>query len=467
MGARLGLMMRSGCSALERSFAGDEVATLQETHALFGSGSPTGEPQIERLPRVIPASYLINRTGYALFGWDERGTRVVSALAGTALVGIVALLGGLALGRGVALVVATLVALSPAHIFQSQTNRFYSLAALFAGAAILSGAVSLTRPGVGWLLATLVALTLSVLTHTVTAVLALAIGAGMVLSRQQGALALRQPAVALGGIATVALAAWLVIYVRPLLAGWNEGVSWAYSPVHSDMAALNMLGWPLSLLAGVGVVLMFEDRAALRWYWLCCLGAWVTTTLVLPAVAIYQPWYAFPAALSAFVAAAYAAVGIHNRLRPSRAYASLAFVGIVMALGLPSLVSYYRDGSRPDMRAAIAYVDRNWAAGDRVAAPVRTFTYYAPARRPVLPMSRAQVTAEKLEQLASAGGRLWVIIESGRGGLPPVVARWPSDNAFHRLRVVRQRYDYFEYAVEVFLVAPSDRAPPTAQPSIP
>jgi 4-amino-4-deoxy-L-arabinose transferase-like glycosyltransferase len=436
------------------SFAGDEIATLQETRALFGPGEPAGESQIDRLPRVIPASYIINRAGYALFGWDEWGTRVVSALSGTALVGVVAVLGPLVLGRRVAMLLAVLIAVSPAYIFQSQTNRFYSLAALFAGTTILAGAVSLKRASVWWATLALVSLAVSMLTHAVTAALAPALGVGMFLTRQRDVPALPRTAVVVGGVATVAIAAWLAIYVRPLLAGWNEGVSWAYSPVHSTMAAVNMLGWPLSLLAGVGVVLMVEDRSELRWYWLCCLATWVTTSIALPFVMTYQPWYSFPTALAVLVFAAYGAGGIYDRLRPSRPFTSAAFVALVVSLGLPGLVSHYLDGSKADARAAIEYVDRHWAPGDRIATRMRTFSYYAPERTPVIPIASNDAAAKTLEQLASAGGRLWVVIESGRGGPAAAVQRWLSANASHRLRVMRSRLDYYEYAVDVFLVTP-------------
>jgi hypothetical protein len=298
-----------------------------------------------------------------------------------------------------------------------------------------------------------VSLVISVLTHTVTAALAPAVAVGMFLSRQQNGRALPRTVMVLGGAATVAIAVWLVIYVRPLLAGWNEGVSWAYSPLHSSMAAVNMLGWPVSLLAGLGVVLMIEDRSELQWYWFCCLAAWATTTMALPLVMPYQPWYAFPTALAVLIFAAYGAAGIYDRLRPSRPFTSAAFVTLVVALCLPGLVSHYLDGSKPDARRAIEYVDRHWAPGDRIATRMRTFNYYAPERGPVVQIARGDAAVDTLEHLASAGGRLWVVIESGRGGPGAGIQRWLSANASHQLRVMRPRIDYYENAVDVFLVA--------------
>jgi hypothetical protein len=276
----------------------------------------------------------------------------------------------------------------------------------------------------------------------------------MLLSRPRDVRGLPRAAVGLWVIAAIAIPAWLVIYVRPLLAGWNEGVSWAYSPVHSMMAAVNVLGWPVSLLAGLGVALMVEDRAELRWYWLCCLATWATTVLALPFVMTYQPSYAFPTSLAVLVFAAYGAAGIYDRLRPARPVTSAAFVAVVVVLGLPSLVSHYLDGSRPDARTAIEYVDRRWAAGDRIATRMRTFAYYAPQLTPVVELVRGDAAVDTLGTLASAGGRLWVVVESGRGGPGGALTRWLSANAVHELHVVRSRFDYYEYAVDVFLVTP-------------
>jgi 4-amino-4-deoxy-L-arabinose transferase-like glycosyltransferase len=435
------------------SFSGDEVATLQETRALFDGETPPQEAQIERLPRMIPVGYVITRAGYALFGADEFGSRVVPAIAGVVLVGLLALLGELVLGRRMAILAAVLIALSPAFIQQSQTNRFYSLAALFAGAAMLAGALSLKRPGAWWPFIALGAATLSVLTHTVTAALVPALALGTFVSRHTTRVVPRA-AMAAWTIGTVAVAAWLVMYVRPILAGWNQGVTWAYSPVHAMMAAVNMLGWPVSLVAGLGVVLMVEDRWELRWYWLSCLAAWAATVIALPLAMTYQPWYAFPTALSVLVCAAYAVDHVYDRIRQSRPFASAAFLGVVVLLGLPSLLSHYVDGSRPDARTAIEYVDRHWAPGDRVATRLRTFGYYAPSRQPVVTLTPGGAAVATLAQLTSTEGRLWVVFENNRGGLPADVEQWLSANASHRLHVTRQRYDYFEYSVDVFLVTP-------------
>ena len=62
-------------------FFGDELATFREADS-FASDAP-GTTQTDRLPRMIPLSYLIHRGGYALFGRDEFGSRAIMAVLGT------------------------------------------------------------------------------------------------------------------------------------------------------------------------------------------------------------------------------------------------------------------------------------------------------------------------------------------------------------------------------------------------
>jgi hypothetical protein len=432
------------------SFAGDEVATLQETRAFFDPASSPPGSQISRLPRAIPLSYYISRVGYDLFGWNEFGTRAVAAFAGAGLVGVVFLLGEIGLGRRTAFMVAALVAMSPAYIQQAQTNRFYSMTALVAGATILAGSVAVARPGVRWVIATAGGSVVAALTHTVAGVLAPVLCAGLLAARYRKA---PRPVALVFGLAALVLGALFIFHVGPLLQRWNEEVPWAYSPVHSILAAVNMLGWPVALLAGLGLALMFEDRTDQRWYWASAVAGWAGTIVALPFVIAYHPWYAFPLALGVLTCAGYAVSDIYGRLRPTRPATSILWLCLVAGLNLPGLASYFTDGSKGDHRAAVAYVNTRWEPNDRVATTSwRAFGYYAPNRTPVFRILRDDNRVETLEQLGP--GRLWVIVESGRGGPPVAIREWLTSRASHRFRVSKRRFDYFEYTVDVFLVQP-------------
>ena len=183
--------------------------------------------------------------------------------------------------------------------------------------------------------------------------------------------------------------------------------------------------------------------------------------VVLPFVITYHPWYAFPLALGVLVCAGYAVSDIYGRLRSTRPATSVLWLCLVAALNVPGLASHFTDGSRGDHRAAVEYVNTRWTSNDRVATTSwRTFDYYAPGRSPVFPIPRGDKGAETLERLGSdqvRSGRLWVIVESGRGGPPVVVREWLSSHATHQFRASRRRFDYFEYTVDVFLAEPSPK----------
>ena len=80
----------------------------------------------------------------------------------------------------------------------------------------------------------------------------------------------------------------------------------------------------------------------------------------LPFVVVYHPNYVFPLALAVLVLAGWAVAGVAERLRPAGAVVVVAWVSVALALQLPSVVSHYLDGSRPDYRTAARYVADHW-----------------------------------------------------------------------------------------------------------
>ena len=119
-------------------------------------------------------------------------------------------------------------------------------------------------------------------------------------------------------------------------------------------------------------------------------------------------------------------------------------------MNLPSLASHYVDGSRPDMRTAARYVEKNWQPGDRVAGfSMGLFGHYVPHCDPRIPLPAD--ARETLESLAAGKGRLWIVLQSARGGLSEDLRRWLGTRCSHELTVQRKRFDFPEYTVDVFL----------------
>lgn len=436
-------------------FAFDEVETLSETRALFDATSASPESQTYRLPRLVPVGYLVSWLGYSLFGADEFGSRVAPALVGAAMVGLVFLLGQTSLGRRAAIMIALLTTLSPAHVFQSQQNRFYAVAAFFAACTLLLGAVAAQRSALAWSVAACGLAVLSLFSHTVNAALFPMVCAGVLAARYVEEGTMRRPVVLVFGITGVILFGLALFHVGPLMHGWNQGAEWGYSVGHAVLASVNLLGWPVFLLAGLGLVLMFGERTRQFWYWLSCVSGWAAATVLLPLVVPYHPWYVFPLALGGLVFAGYAISEVYGRLRPTKPLASVVWVCLALGLNLPAVVSHFVDGSRIDMRVAAHYVRDNWQPDDRVATVrIETFRYYAGCCEPATSLASEREALAALEQLTVRGGRVWVVVGSTRSGLPVDLERWLLGNTTHRLHVQRRRFDYFENTVDVFLFTP-------------
>ena len=68
------------------------------------------------------------------------------------------------------------------------------------------------------------------------------------------------------------------------------------------------------------------------------------------------------------------------------------------------------------------YIEKRWEAGDRVTGfSMGLFGHYAPRCSPRIPVGHSVAAIEKV----SAGpGRLWIVVQSTRGGLPERMQRW-------------------------------------------
>lgn len=437
-------------------YSGDETATLQEENVLFHAQEVSHDSQEYRLPHLIPVSYLVFHISHTLFGLDEWGMRVVIALLGTLSVGLVFVLLDGPMPRATAIATALLVAFMPQHVVHSQEARFYMVAAFFAFACLLVGARILWgRSTLYAILACCLAL-LAVLTHTLLVILLplvfVAVCAGAYAERRSIPLAVTLAF----AMAAAAVGAFLALYVRPLVQGWNQGETWGYSPVHALFASIVMIGWPIALLAVVGFVLMLRERTAQNWYWLTCLLGWVGASVAFPLIVVYHAEYVFPLVLGAIVVAGYAIGVIYELLRTRSSTAAWVWMGSICLANLPALASHYVDGSRRDGRSAAAYIRDHWSPGDRVTGySMGLFQYYSRGCcEPTIPLPLTTNSVPQLQQLGAGSGRLWVVLENTRWGLDPQTQRWLFDCAVHKLSVGGRRFDEAEFKVEVYLISP-------------
>jgi hypothetical protein len=118
-------------------------------------------------------------------------------------------------------------------------------------------------------------------------------------------------------------------------------------------------------------------------------------------------------------------------------------------LPLPSIASYYSDGNRYDFRRAGAYVSEQATSTDRFAG------YNCTVLNQYLPVAAVNVqcpdAVERLQQMRKHPGRIWIVVTRGRNPLHEELADWLREHATLKKQFRRQRFDYYEYVVDVYL----------------
>ena len=248
------------------SFDHDELFTILETNILFGlaevpethlkGGTVRPEDsQLARLPKMLPLAYATHRLGYYFFGENEFGSRVLPAVFGTLSVGAVFWLGLPLFGCSGTMALTLLMMLWPAHVFNSQQNRFNSETFFFEVLVFLFAAHTVKRRSALWGFLLGLAACGMILCHALTGLVW-----GIVLAGILAAWIMERRFPPLGLVAVLIAFSLLfmgfaVLYIVPLASGWNTSVSWGYSPQHAVLAMVNMLGFSVALFAALGGLL--------------------------------------------------------------------------------------------------------------------------------------------------------------------------------------------------------------------
>ncbi len=434
----LGLGLLAGALRFYRlgdwPFYGDELATVSETDR-FIQGDDGQSNQLSRLPKLIPVTYFLHDLGYRCFGRDEFGSRVLPALLGMVQVVLVFLLLTGPLGQPTALATALLIALWPEHIHRSQENRFYMTACLTASLCMLAGAQAVYRRSLSWYgLAGLLA-GVAVFTHTLLAVLWGGLFLGYFAAAYITAdVQLRRWAwwTVFGAISLVAGSA---AYIVPLATGWNTGETWGYGPVASLLAAVSQLGWPIAMLAGVGIIAACRGSSEQDWYWLVWGAVWVSSAVILPCIVMYHPGYIFPMSLGILTLAGRGIARIYEGLRLQSPCAAKAWIVLACLMNFPSLVSHYADGDCYDYRTAARFISNQWQEGDKVLSfsPALLKHYCTPGIEPI--GMRYSNTINAIQREVLGAKRVWIVVPSPCAGKPEPLGSWLGANCSHRLHI--------------------------------
>ena len=429
------------------SFAGDELATVQETRVLFEGAPADPEGQKSKLPRLVPAGYAVQYLGYAAFGDSEFGTRLPSVIVGSLLAPLATLLLWTLLGRWPATATGLLLAMWPDAIFHSQENRFYMSAGFVAGACMMLAAVGLEGLHRGVFAVACGFGVVAPFFHPVLAVLA----PGLLATAFLGVSAGRRPFLILAGITCVIVGCEIVFYHLPLVRGWNADARWGYPVGHAIMGGVKRVGLPNTAFAIVGLILMLQSGHRTRRVWVVWFAMWAGSLCVLPFVVTYHPAYSFPFAVAPMVLAGYAIGEAGRRLpTPSGGIVSVILVGAFCVMDLPALVSYYADGSRHDYRAAARFVASVRKPDEKVLA-------YSPANLGHYEESLANAEAldpnrllTELNALVREGRPVWLVLPEGRNRRYIGVENWLNHYAKLKRTFRKTRFDYDDYTVDVY-----------------
>jgi hypothetical protein len=341
--------------------------------------------------------------------------------------------------------------LSPDHLFHSQENRFYIAAWLFSSAAMLFGAVAARQQSLSVMCVACGLAVAATLVHTLQGLVSAGLVVAIILSGWARQRRTVTPLAILAMTSTLIAGIIVAVQVMRFGRGWNAGGGWGYGMLHSIMGAVLQIGWPNALLALLGAADVVATRDGEGVYWLTWAGVWAASTVVLPLMVVYHPAYTFPLTLGVFLLAGRAVGKVFELIRIQSLATACVWFGVACLLQAPDIASYYMDGSRYDYRSAAQWVSDNWQPGDRIAAvSPGLLSRYLKAPKPITGL---RTTDPFLGDETEAGreGRVWIVVPVGRTGLVPAMRKW-LDAHCRRVGLIQQhRYDYYEYAVEIYL----------------
>jgi hypothetical protein len=400
------------------------------------------------------------------FGLEEMGLRLIPAISGILAVPTLYYLVRRVATPRAALFAAFLLAVNALHVARSQHGRYWTLVFLLSAAYPLAFYIGVRERKRAWIIASLLLGLLALLAHPTAGLLAGGIGLWLVVSygtrvdfRRLGA---SQPArwVLAAGVLAVALTAvWLI----PLLRAWVAT---------SHMKRLSGTALVLSQIDGLTAELSLVAIAGVLWIWHQdrSLAVFLAALVVVPTAFLValsygtavSTAYLFPTAPVVFIGAALFLDQLTRLpVEPwTRRLLSTTVLAVLLASNIPGLWSQYRDGGRPDFRAAAVYLKGQLGPDDGIVSDQsRTLKHYLPDAR-ITPLRRRP---EKIQasldtvRLAASNGKLWIVVQASlragfknhKLGLGPI-ADWVYTTCQLRHTVEQPRLDFRNNGLQIF-----------------
>lgn len=434
--------------------AGDELFTIADSRTLAFKGKPL---------LFYMNHYLIEPT----LGLDALGVRLLPALFGIASILLLLWAGRRILGTPAGLFAALLVLFNPWHLYLSQYARYYPLVFFFSTIAIVAFHLAYREDSVPWLSGGLAAAILAMLSHASAGLVLGAIGAWIVGTTGWEYLSEGRSSrfrLMLSGVLVAGLLVAAVVYFIPVLADWQKlPASYGFAGPVLFLSFGQWLTAGTSLFAVGGALWMWRSGERES-------ATYLLSVVVLPFVFLAVGGYfikasvpfLFPAAPAVFLLAGYFLHRLYGVLRPG-GFTSIAAVAVVLlagiATGVPSFVSHYMDGSRPDFRAAASYLDEHVTSGDALVLTdlKNALEWYLDVEVPTRGFDRS---VQQLQETVGEGGRVsagsvwitpWI---SDRGGFNDRglggATQWIREHCVLERVVSRPRLDYRRNEVHVY-----------------
>lgn len=389
----------------------EKSLTNGEAFAVWVVRQPTADlgRYVFELEQHSPLYYFLLQ-GWSVLGESEWVLRAFSVLWGVLTIPVVYGIGATVGGRGLGLLSAALLAVSPLHIESDQVVWMMSMATFFAAASVLcmlrvlederpAGVRALLSP---WSVGLAASTALAMLTHRLALLLAVSLGLFLVLTFVVAGLRSHVSATRTL-VAAQALGLGLLLWLPWLpsfLGQWGQaveeeaqsGTDWQFG--NPDLSVETFLGHVGDMGSADLVTGLWTIPVAVAFLVLAVLGGWrlrrrpaVLTVMVLVLLVPVVGWHLValrpaifgtrPLMWSTPVFAVLLAAGV---LQLKLRAAVVAATVTLLALNAVSLVRYHADSSSEDWRAAARYVADRAQPGDVVlfnaASGQLPFDYY-------------------------------------------------------------------------------------------
>lgn len=455
----------------EWNFQATEIFTLKDS-------------VIPQFHNTRPLGYLLNYYLVRPFmPLDEFGLRLLPAVFGVLAIPALYFIGQRLLGTRAALLGTVLLTVSPLHVMYSQLARYWSLVFLLSAIYPYAIYLGIRERNRRELILGLVTAVLAVLAHPASALLFGGLVVWFLVTYLRSGYLVelwKQRSVRWGVLLVLILGAATVVRLIPVLQGWisehdtNPGSGQFLVPAYGALglkqiayllAYVDGLTLPVTLSAVVGTCMLWQrDRS---------LGLFLASLAIVPiafltVISVRTPvstYYLLPTVPVVFMGAGTFLGRLFDadwKLRP-RWLLPATIAAIIVAAGVPTLISDSRNGRRYDFRSVGQWLQSRHAPEDVVFSDQpMVLAHYLPGtevqrlRYDVAPLAQSLAAVR-----ASAGGALWIVAPSlshalrtnlKKGGL----IDWIYDHCQLRNTIGIGRLDFRQQYLQVY------RCPPVA-----